>query len=155
MRGNLYGLVALLAAVAGYYTMMQFVEFSRAADLGSGALRSYFLRVIAIWLAVALALGPVFGAAGAIWRGGRASHRRMAVTLLGGALSGEAIAAYLYGWRTGLYLITILALSASFPWLLLREGERRWHALGTIAIASVLLAQAWHALILGVRMLAN
>ncbi len=62
-QGALYGAFALIGAVVGYYGWMHIVE--RQANL------AYLTSIAAVWFAVAIVGGAVFGTAGASWRARR------------------------------------------------------------------------------------
>ena len=79
------GATTLLATLAGYYV---------PSALG-GTPQSLFY--VALWVAMALVAGPLFGAAGRAWRSDRRRLRVIGVALLGGVLAAE-----------GLYLVIVL-----------------------------------------------
>ena len=136
--GAVSGVGTLLIAVATYYMIQA---------LGFGEVR---LGVLVLWIAVAIFVGPVFGAIGSAWR-----HRRrpeLAVGVLSGALMAEAafVLNQLGGFagldfgvgRTQLVLL-LFAAAAVVPPLLLR-GRLVAVAYGTgMAVAVVGLVVLW------------
>ncbi len=89
-----------------------------------------------IWGSVALAAGPVYGAAGGAWRHWSRWPRIIAVAILSAALIAEGI---VFGARVGdatRALFTVEAvIGAMLPLLLLRHGERVGGYLATLALA--------------------
>ncbi len=84
-----------LAAVVGVTTLLVTV----AAYYGSAAITgaSISVRNVALWAAVALIAGPLYGVAGRWWRDDRRAFRVSGVALLGGVLLAE-----------GLYIVLVL-----------------------------------------------
>ena len=73
------GALALLAALVGYYWLVQ-VRFGYGAELRGAVL---------LWTIAAVVGGPVFGVAGRWWRGERPWPRATATALLGAAAIAE------------------------------------------------------------------
>ena len=112
------GVGTLLVAVATYYAIqaIQFIEY--------GELR---LGILALWVAVAMIVGPVFGAAGNAWH--RKRRPGLAVGVLSGALIAEA--AFVFAQMGGFgeidlgvgrmqLVLLLLAAAVVAPLLLLR-----------------------------------
>lgn len=112
------GVGTLLVAVASYYViqMIQVLEY--------GELR---LGILALWIAVAMIVGTVFGAAGSAWR--RRRRPGLAVGVLSGALIAEA--GFVFGQLGGFaeidlgvgrmqLVLLLLAAAVIAPLLLLR-----------------------------------
>jgi hypothetical protein len=127
-RSAVVGLVLLLGAVLGYYgctTVLLHDDVSAAA-----------LRGPALWAGVAVVAGPVFGLAGAQWRGPDPLRRLLAAGALGAVFVAE-----------GLYLAAVLeyvaeaalmiGLGLAAPLLLGRSATERWR--GLLAVAPLLL----------------
>lgn len=118
--GSLVGLLALLTAVASYYVWMFFVDYQMPlAHFLTYGIPDFVVK----WTVVAVICGPIFGAAGAIWRrGGRL--RIAAVALLMGALAGSSIGELLLNWANHSMLTFGLICAVLLPWLLLRPRDR-------------------------------
>jgi hypothetical protein len=105
------GAGTLVATVAGYY--------------GSAALTGapISVRNVAIWFAVALVAGPLYGVAGRWWRSDRRALRVSGVALFGGVLVAEGLYLVLvlrYCWSGG----TMAAAGFIAALLLAQRGDR-------------------------------
>lgn len=127
-RPALHGTVVLFGEVIGYYGAAAIFLSQRDPQALVGP---------AVWLAVALAAGPIFGIAGSWWRHEQRPIRRIiAVALLGGVFIAE-----------GLYLIItlgylaegaiMLALGILAP-ALQRSGADRWRSLAALVPVTAL-----------------
>jgi hypothetical protein len=79
-RGSLAGTVVLLSVVAGFYLLMQLLYP-----------RDDFVRPALFWLLTAAIGGPVYGALGAVWRGGADAARGVSAAAAGAAFLAEAL----------------------------------------------------------------
>jgi len=130
------GAVATVGAVLGYYGYMRIVEHEANAY--------YLAHYLTFWLVPALLGGPLFGAAGAVWRGGHGPIKAGAVGLLSAVCVGEG------GWETLRLLSTSfqrqadvvnvaeLALGLALPLVLLHVWRDRLLAYGTIAVFALI-----------------
>ncbi len=116
--GALRGVIGLLSAVAAYY-VLNFVLGVGFRAIGAG-------HAATIWGAVALAAGPVFGAAGGTWRHRRGAPRSFAVAILAAILVAEGLAfgAFARADIGGAVLALEVVLGALLPIVLLGPGER-------------------------------
>ncbi len=131
--GAIRGLAALLAAVVVYEAL--------TGTLGYGVSSGGAVHASLVWGAAAAVIGPVFGAAGATWRGSRGRARAIAAALLGAAFIAEGL---VFGAPRLIVLDELvhdpgaillgfeMAVGLAIPWLLLRPGERRT---GYVALA--------------------
>ncbi len=131
--GAIRGLAALLAAVVVYEAL--------TGTLGYGVSSGGAVHASLVWGAAASVIGPVFGVAGATWRGGRGRARAIAVAVLGAAFIAEGL---VFGaprlvvvnelaYDPGAILLGLeTAVGLAIPWFLLRPGERRT---GYVALA--------------------
>ena len=109
---------ALALSVLVYYALMYGVE-GRAGARYAGAMTL-------MWGGLAALVGVLFGAAGAAFRHGRERLRLLAISLLGGALAGEA-AFFLTRGQAGsraAVLVAQLSIGVALP-LVARPGRRR------------------------------
>ncbi len=121
------GALATLGAVCGYYGYMHVVEHEANAF--------YLAHYLTFWLGPALLGGPLFGVAGAVWRGKRGSMKACAAGLLSAICVGEG------GWTTARFLsahqpvdavnVAELALGLALPFLLVPSRRERLLAYGT------------------------
>jgi len=137
-QGALYGALALIGAVVGYYGWMHIVE--RQANL------AYLTSIAAVWFAVAIVGGAVFGTAGASWRARRWWRGAIGVALLSGALAGESLLLLPRPYNITQKGVFVVELTAALllPWVLLRERRSRIMALlftigGTIIASGVIV----------------
>jgi hypothetical protein len=127
--GALRGVIGLLSGVAAYYLLI--------------SLSSIGIRVVGaphaatIWGAVALLVGPVFGAAGGAWRHWRGWPRVLAVGLVSAALIAEGIVfgGLRLGDAGGVLLTVEAVIGALLPVVLLRPGERLIGAAAALVMA--------------------
>ena len=145
LAGAITASAALVAALAVYYLTIYAIGYT-VADL---------TRSAGVWLAVAVVVGPLLGAAGGAWARPRRPFDRIgAVALLAGALAAEAILRLIQvqAW-TGLDLartdvqvgLIELAAAVVLPAVLLAPGERLRGYLGTAIVtvgAAFLIAGA-------------
>ncbi|HET9540580.1 MAG TPA: DUF6518 family protein [Candidatus Limnocylindria bacterium] len=145
LAGAITASAALVAALAVYYLTIYAIGYT-VADL---------TRSAGVWLAVAVVVGPLLGAAGGAWARPRRPFDRIgAVALLAGALAAEAILRLIQvqAW-TGLDLartdvqvgLIELAAAVVLPAVLLAPGERLRGYLGTAIVtvgAAILIAGA-------------
>jgi len=153
--GALRGLVGLLAAVAAYYSLFAlFGNGFRAIGAGHAA---------TIWGAVALAAGPILGAAGAVWRHRAGLVRGIAVACLAAPLIAEGVVfggpRFLQGRAlttdpTPILLAVEILVGILGPFVLLRRGER-WAGYAATVVASVASALAIGPVIGVIRSIAN
>jgi len=116
--GALRGVIGLLSAVAAYYLLI---------SLSAGGFRAIGAsHAASTWGAVALAAGPVFGAAGASWRHLRGWPRATAVATIAAAMIAEGVVfgAFRLGDPGGILLTVEVAIGALLPALLLGRRER-------------------------------
>jgi Family of unknown function (DUF6518) len=123
--GALRGLIGLLSAVAAYYLLF--------AILGEGFRAIGASHAAVVWGAVALAAGPIMGAAGAVWRHGRGWPRAIGAATLSAGLLAEGIA---FGAARLLHVDELvrdpgalifgaeMVVGLVLPWFLLRRDER-------------------------------
>ncbi|HCT76558.1 MAG TPA: hypothetical protein DGT23_08210 [Micromonosporaceae bacterium] len=127
-RPALHGTVVLFGEVVGYYGAAATFLNQREPQALVGP---------AVWLAVALVAGPIFGIAGAWWRDEQRPIRRIvAVALLGGVFIAEG----LYLMITLGYLAEgtmMLALGILTP-ALQRSGADRWRSLAALVPVTAL-----------------
>lgn len=116
--GALRGVIGLLSAVVAYYFLI--------SAFGSGIRVVGATHAATTWGAVALVVGPVFGAAGGAWRHGRGWFRVTAVAILAAALIAEGVV--LGGLRladaAGVVLTIQTGVGALLPLVLLRPRDR-------------------------------
>ncbi|MFI7403395.1 DUF6518 family protein [Streptomyces sp. NPDC049541] len=113
-RSVLAGLCTTVGLVIGYYGY---------AELGRGGMGSPFWPLV--WLAMALISGPLFGAAGAWWRRGETTPRRvLALAALAGVFGMEALQ---YAWvlHYAPQAWTCAALLVAIPLLMARGRKER------------------------------
>ncbi len=131
--GAIRGLTALLAAVVVYEAL--------TGTLGYGVSSGGAVHASLVWGATATVIGPVFGSAGATWRGSRGRARAIAVAVLGAAFIAEGlvfgaprlvVVDELVHDPGAIVLGLEMAIGLAIPWLLLRPGERRT---GYVALA--------------------
>ena len=139
--GALRGLLALATAVAAYYLLIRFqAEGIRSVGAAHAA---------TIWGLAAAVAGPVMGAAGAIWRGGRGWPRAISIALLAAVLVAEGVAfggPSLLAWDRlardpGVLLLAVEAsIGLMLPALCLarRERPKGYVSLAAIATAGVI-----------------
>lgn len=142
LGGALRGLVALLAGVAVYELL--------TGTVGYGVASGGAVHATLVWGAVSCAIGPLFGAAGATWRGSSGRRRAVAVGLLAAAFVAEGLVfggprlvsgGDLLGIDPGAVVLAgEIALGLSLPWLLLPPAERRsgYAAMAVLAVAVAL-----------------
>jgi hypothetical protein len=129
----LAGLTVAVLEVAGYYVTADLRGFANGPLL------------IAFWLACGVAGGPLFGAAGRVWRGGDRRERGLGGALVPAVFAAEGLWLDLHeqhdAARAGLWL-GCAAVAAAV--LLRRPAERRWLApaltcalLGEVALTGV------------------
>jgi len=82
-RSALLGVLAMVAALVGYYASIELLDAAQASNRIS-------LEAALSWAVVAVPVGLVCGAGGAFWRHGR-WQGTLAVGLLAGALFGEGL----------------------------------------------------------------
>ena len=146
--GLVRGLISLLVGV-GVYELL-------TGTLGGGVASGGAVHASLVWGAVACAIGPVFGAAGATWRGASGRPRAIAVGLLAAALVAEGVVFGGPRLVSGGDLVAIdpgalllageIVLGLALPWVLLRPAERRdgYVALAVLAVgAAVVLGPAF------------
>jgi hypothetical protein len=139
LDGILAGLTAALAEVIGYYAY---------ADL-RGIPESSL--AIAFWIMCALVSGPLFGAAGRVWRAGDRRGRGLGGALIPAAFIAEGLWLYLHELHDLSRATLWLALAAASGAVLLRRpAERRWLVPATAAalvgeagLTVVTAAHAW------------
>ncbi|MFF4804732.1 DUF6518 family protein [Streptomyces sp. NPDC001351] len=110
----LAGLCTTIGLVVGYYGY---------AEFGRSGMGSPFWPLV--WLAMALISGPLFGAAGAWWRHGRTTGRRVvALAALSGVFGMESIQ---YAWvlHYAPQAWTCAALLVAIPLLMARQHRER------------------------------
>jgi hypothetical protein len=129
----LAGLAVCVLENAGYYVTADLRGFTNGPLL------------IAFWVACGVVGGPLFGAAGRVWRGGDRRERGLGGALVPAVFAAEGLWLYLHEQhdtaRAGLWLACAAAAAA----LLLRApAERRWLApaltcalLGEMALTGV------------------
>jgi hypothetical protein len=132
-RAAVAGLILLVGAVVGYY--------GSTTVLLNDDVDAHTLRGPVVWAVVACVAGPVFGLAGAVWRGGQPVHRAAAAAALGAVFVAE-----------GLYLLIVLryvdeavlmvGLGLLLPALLGRSGADRLRALAAVVPMTVLAGGA-------------
>ncbi|GIH20853.1 DUF6518 family protein [Rugosimonospora africana] len=82
-RAALAGTLLLAFAVVGYYgSTTLFLHDDVNGDT---------LRGPAVWICVAAVAGPIFGTAGALFRGGKPTHRAVALGAIGAVFLAEAL----------------------------------------------------------------
>ncbi len=136
LGGALRGLAALLVGVAVYELL--------TGTLGYGVSSGGAVHASLVWGTVAAVIGPVFGLAGATWRGSRGWPRAIAAAFLGAALIAEGVGfggarlvhvGQLVYDPGALLLAGEIAVGLALPWLLLRPGERRSGYLAMVVLA--------------------
>jgi Family of unknown function (DUF6518) len=129
--GALRGLVGLLSAVAAYYLL---ISISAAGFRVIGA-----PHAATIWGAVALVAGPIYGAAGGVWRHWRGAWRATAVGLLAASFIAEGVVfgRLRTGDAAGIFYLVEIAIGLAIPLFLLRPRERLlgYAATGLLALA--------------------
>jgi len=140
--GALLGTVSLAAAVVSYYAAMFLLDYGMGLDgVVADGLPSFAL----LWVTVAVLGGPLFGAAGASWRGSQQALRLASVAVLAGALAGECVfwLSRGVGAADRILFVAGLLMAALLPVWLLRSAER-WFglalALGFTCVGLVALA---------------
>jgi Family of unknown function (DUF6518) len=126
---GLAGAGLLVAAVAGYYAPVALVVAGASANS----------RSVAIWVATALAGGPVYGVAGRWWRGARPALRWKALGLVGGASLAEGLSRLRAG-HDGAAGWAMVAAGALLPIVLGRSARDR--VVGLAATVPVVLLTA-------------
>lgn len=132
-RAAAAGTVLLAFAVIGYYgstTLFLHDDVSKGTLLGP-----------AVWVCVAAVAGPVFGAAGALYRGGRPTHRAVALGALGAVFLAEALYLGVVLHQTGEAAL-VAGLGVLMPVLLGRSAADRLRGLVALAPLTVLGALA-------------
>lgn len=126
LRGAaLAGFVGCLLQVVGYYVTAELRGFS-----AGGA-------IVAFWLACAVVGGPVFGAAGHLWRAREARFGALAGTVLPAAFLSEGPANYLVQLGYVSTAVLWFVIGAALAVLLMRDRrDLRWLPL-TVAIGAV------------------
>ena len=137
LAGPLIASAALITAVFVYYGAISFSGHRPGVDL-EPATRA--------WVIVALLAGPIFGLAGALWRGGPHGLRPWAVALLSGAFIGEALFIVVRSRvlvdlqlqePAALFALAELVVAAVLPFLLLRDAGQRGSALAMSLVAGI------------------
>lgn len=137
LGGAIRGLVALLVGVAVYELL--------TGTVGYGVASGGAVHATLVWGAVSCAIGPVFGAAGATWRGASGRRRAIAVGLLAAAFIAEGVVFGGPRLVSGGDLLAIdpgalllageVAIGLALPWILLRPDERRDGYLAMLVLA--------------------
>ena len=138
LAGAIRGLLALLVGIVSYEAL--------TGTVGYGVSSGGAVHASLVWGAVAAVIGPVFGAAGATWRGSNGWPRAIAVALLSAAFIAEGlgfglprlIVVHEVVHDPGAILLGAeVVLGLAIPWLLLRPGERRAGYGATIVVAGI------------------
>jgi len=132
-RGALDGAVALVVAILAYYALPHVLN------------RPFYTPLGLWWLFVAVPGGAIFGALGAVWRGGRAVVPIAA--LLSGALVAEALIFSLWRVNDPLAGPALIALAAASLAVLVPSGAGRLRALGLVAVLTLVTLVAQIALL--------
>lgn len=129
--GALLGTVSLVAAVISYYAVKFLLDYGMTLE---GIIADGIPSFVAIWVVVAAVGGPVFGSAGASWRGSQRTLRLASVAMLAGALAGECWFWLVRdtGTSDNALVVAGVIVAALLPVRLLRLGER-WLALALTA----------------------
>lgn len=134
LAGAVLGAMALLVAVGTYYLAMWSVDYG----MSSSDIKSIGVPDFArFWLVLALLAGPVFGAAGGLWRTSIGWIRPASVALLSGALLGETGADIVIPLRyaEAAHLLAVV-IAVGLP-LVLVTGIQRLQAIAWLVVFGV------------------